>query len=104
MTQGQLLSKRDEFWDTAPAFNGRPEIWQVVEFVVEFVCVLCLFLFVCLFSLVLLLCVPANGRAWCVHACLIVCVGGVIFMTEDGACLCIHQIKETTLLHKILSG
>ena len=29
MTMGQLLSKRDEFWDTAPAFNGRAEIWQV---------------------------------------------------------------------------
>ena len=34
MTRGQLLSKRDEFWDTAPAFNGKPEIWQVVEEVV----------------------------------------------------------------------
>ena len=22
MTQGQLRSKRDEFWDTAPAFEG----------------------------------------------------------------------------------
>ena len=31
MTRGQLLSKRDEFWDTAPAFNGRPEIWQALR-------------------------------------------------------------------------
>ena len=23
LTDGQLMSKRDEFWDTAPAFEGR---------------------------------------------------------------------------------
>lgn len=27
LTEGQLRSKRDEFWDTAPAFDGRKEIW-----------------------------------------------------------------------------
>ena len=35
MTRGQLLSKRDEFWDTAPAFNGRPEIWQALRAAAE---------------------------------------------------------------------
>ena len=35
MTLGQLLSKRDEFWDTAPAFNGRPEIWQALRAAAE---------------------------------------------------------------------
>lgn len=35
MTKGQLLSKRDEFWDTAPAFNGRSEIWQALRAAVE---------------------------------------------------------------------
>jgi hypothetical protein len=27
LTNGQLQSKRDEFWDTAPAFEGKQEIW-----------------------------------------------------------------------------
>ncbi len=27
LTEGQLKSKRDEFWDTAPAFEGKSEIW-----------------------------------------------------------------------------
>mmetsp|Transcript_37437 Transcript_37437/g.92102 ORF Transcript_37437/g.92102 Transcript_37437/m.92102 type:complete len:254 (-) Transcript_37437:113-874(-) len=35
MTEGQLLSKRDEFWDTAPAFNGRAEIWQALRAAAE---------------------------------------------------------------------
>ena len=35
MTLGQLLSKRDEFWDTAPAFNGRQEIWQALRAAAE---------------------------------------------------------------------
>ena len=35
MTLGQLLSKRDEFWDTAPAFNGRAEIWQALRAAAE---------------------------------------------------------------------
>mmetsp|Transcript_32288 Transcript_32288/g.50339 ORF Transcript_32288/g.50339 Transcript_32288/m.50339 type:complete len:157 (+) Transcript_32288:131-601(+) len=35
MTKGQLLSKRDEFWDTAPAFAGRAEIWQAIRAAAE---------------------------------------------------------------------
>ncbi|KAJ8337641.1 hypothetical protein SKAU_G00366070 [Synaphobranchus kaupii] len=31
MTDGQLRSKRDEFWDTAPAFEGREEIWDALK-------------------------------------------------------------------------
>eukprot|EP00069_Balaena_mysticetus_P008550 bmy_05836T0 len=31
MTDGQLLSKRDEFWDTAPAFEGCKEIWHALK-------------------------------------------------------------------------
>lgn len=31
MTEGQLRSKRDEFWDTAPAFEGRKEIWDALR-------------------------------------------------------------------------
>uniref|UniRef100_A0A915J3A2 DC-UbP/UBTD2 N-terminal domain-containing protein n=1 Tax=Romanomermis culicivorax TaxID=13658 RepID=A0A915J3A2_ROMCU len=31
MTYGQLRSKRDEFWDTAPAFDGRKEIWDALR-------------------------------------------------------------------------
>ncbi|XP_038600005.1 ubiquitin domain-containing protein 1 [Tachyglossus aculeatus] len=31
MTGGQLRSKRDEFWDTAPAFEGRKEIWDALK-------------------------------------------------------------------------
>jgi len=31
MTAGQLRSKRDEFWDTAPAFEGRKEIWDALK-------------------------------------------------------------------------
>ncbi|XP_059373320.1 ubiquitin domain-containing protein 1-like [Carassius carassius] len=31
MTEGQLRSKRDEFWDTAPAFDGCKEIWDVLK-------------------------------------------------------------------------
>lgn len=31
MTMGQLSSKRDEFWDTAPAFDGRKEIWDALK-------------------------------------------------------------------------
>lgn len=25
------MSKRDEFWDTAPAFEGRKEIWDALK-------------------------------------------------------------------------
>ncbi|XP_036347911.1 ubiquitin domain-containing protein 1-like isoform X1 [Rhagoletis pomonella] len=31
LTEGQLRSKRDEFWDTAPAFDGRKEIWDALR-------------------------------------------------------------------------
>lgn len=31
MTEGQLRSKRDEFWETAPAFEGRKEIWDALR-------------------------------------------------------------------------
>lgn len=31
LTGGQLHSKRDEFWDTAPAFEGRKEIWDALK-------------------------------------------------------------------------
>ncbi|XP_035656404.1 ubiquitin domain-containing protein 1-like isoform X1 [Oncorhynchus keta] len=31
MTEGQLRSKRNEFWDTAPAFDGRKEIWDALR-------------------------------------------------------------------------
>ena len=35
MTMGQLKSKRDEFWDTEPAFHGRQEIWQALKAAAE---------------------------------------------------------------------
>jgi len=35
MTEGQLLSKHDEFWDTGPAFVGRFEIWQALRTAAE---------------------------------------------------------------------
>ncbi|PAA92907.1 hypothetical protein BOX15_Mlig034324g3 [Macrostomum lignano] len=31
LTDSQLRSKRDEFWDTAPAFEGRKEIWDALK-------------------------------------------------------------------------
>jgi len=31
LTEGQLMSKRDEFWDTAPAFEGKAEIWVALK-------------------------------------------------------------------------
>lgn len=31
LMEGQLRSKRDEFWDTAPAFEGRKEIWDALK-------------------------------------------------------------------------
>ncbi|CAG0917378.1 unnamed protein product, partial [Notodromas monacha] len=31
LTFGQLVSKRDEFWDTAPVFEGRKEIWDALR-------------------------------------------------------------------------
>eukprot|EP00004_Rigifila_ramosa_P015132 TRINITY_DN3504_c0_g1_i1.p1 TRINITY_DN3504_c0_g1~~TRINITY_DN3504_c0_g1_i1.p1 ORF type:complete len:189 (-),score=24.70 TRINITY_DN3504_c0_g1_i1:80-646(-) len=35
MTRGQLQSKRDEFWETAPTFEGRKEIWQALRAAAE---------------------------------------------------------------------
>ena len=35
LTEGQLKSKRDEFWDTAPAFEGKLEIWNALKAAVE---------------------------------------------------------------------
>ena len=31
ITIEQLQSKRDEFWETAPAFEGRKEIWDALK-------------------------------------------------------------------------
>ena len=31
ITRDQLLRKRDEFWDTAPVYEGRAEIWQALR-------------------------------------------------------------------------
>lgn len=31
MTEAQVKSKRDEFWHTAPAFEGRKEIWDALK-------------------------------------------------------------------------
>jgi hypothetical protein len=31
LTEAQLQQKRDEFWDTAPAFEGRSEIWDALK-------------------------------------------------------------------------
>lgn len=31
LTEAQLQAKRDEFWDTAPAFDGRKEIWDALR-------------------------------------------------------------------------
>lgn len=35
LTDGQLKSKRDEFWDTAPAFEGKEEIWNALKAAAE---------------------------------------------------------------------
>lgn len=35
LTNGQLQSKRDEFWDTAPAFEGKQEIWIALKAATE---------------------------------------------------------------------
>ena len=35
LTEGQLISKRDEFWDTAPAFEGKTEIWVALKAAVD---------------------------------------------------------------------
>ncbi|KAL3315362.1 hypothetical protein Ciccas_006004 [Cichlidogyrus casuarinus] len=35
LTASQLKRKRDEFWDTAPAFDGRKEIWDALKAAVD---------------------------------------------------------------------
>ena len=35
LTQRQLAAKREEFWDTAPAFEGKPEIWAALKAAVD---------------------------------------------------------------------
>ena len=34
LTDGQLMSKRDEFWDTAPAFEGEHEFIMMIKIVI----------------------------------------------------------------------
>ena len=31
MTEGQLQGKRDTFWETSPAYDGRTEIWDALK-------------------------------------------------------------------------
>lgn len=31
MTEGQLRGKRDTFWETAPVYDGRKEIWDALK-------------------------------------------------------------------------
>ena len=31
LTEGQLRGKRDTFWETAPAYDGRREIWDALR-------------------------------------------------------------------------
>ena len=31
MTEGQLKGRRDTFWETAPAYDGRREIWDALR-------------------------------------------------------------------------
>jgi len=35
LTEGQLRAKREEFWDTAPAFEGKTEIWVALKAAVD---------------------------------------------------------------------
>jgi hypothetical protein len=35
ITEKQLVAKREEFWDTAPAFEGKIEIWSALKAAVE---------------------------------------------------------------------
>ena len=35
LTEAQLRSKREEFWDTAPAFEGKTEIWAALKAAVD---------------------------------------------------------------------
>lgn len=35
LTMGQLQGRRDTFWDTAPMYDGRREIWDALQAAVE---------------------------------------------------------------------
>ena len=35
ITAGQLRGKRDTFWETAPVYDGRQEIWDALKAAVE---------------------------------------------------------------------
>lgn len=35
LTMGQLQGRRDTFWDTAPVYDGRREIWDALKAAVE---------------------------------------------------------------------
>lgn len=35
MTSGALISKRDEFWETAPSYEGKKEVWEVLRSAAE---------------------------------------------------------------------
>ena len=35
LTMGQLQGRRDTFWDTAPMYDGRREIWDALRAAVE---------------------------------------------------------------------
>ena len=35
LTKGQLRGKRDTFWETAPAYEGRREIWDALRAAAE---------------------------------------------------------------------
>ena len=35
LTDGQLRGKRDTFWETAPIYEGRKEIWDALKVAIE---------------------------------------------------------------------
>ena len=35
LTEGQLRGKRDTFWDTAPLYEGRREVWDALRAAAE---------------------------------------------------------------------
>jgi len=35
MTTGALISKRDEFWETAPSYEGKKEVWEALRTAAE---------------------------------------------------------------------
>ncbi len=35
LTEGQLMGKRDTFWDTAPLYEGRREVWDALRAAAE---------------------------------------------------------------------